>query len=236
MDTNGVQDDTQTEREILYDFWSKLPYIKVLDPEVYEDRKNPIRNAIIKILKKGILEKDKNGNEIRRYAMSAKEILTIIKKKKIVDKKYDISSLYFHVKRGLDVEVIQKVAIIPERNHNITYYGRTAQNFLSSRTADPKYGEKFRKEASKIADLMINIDSNFNKQKFLELTDDYLIYVKKRDNRINQVLKENEEFIQTAELGIKEVYDFLKLIDVHKQKSKILEELSGLLPLKLDFV
>ena len=83
MDTNGVQDDTQKEREILYEFWSKLPYIKVLDPEVYEDRKNPIRNALIRILKKGIPEKDKNGNVIRRYAMSAKELLTIIKKKKI---------------------------------------------------------------------------------------------------------------------------------------------------------
>ena len=234
MDSNGDQDDTQKEREIMYEFWSKLPYIKVLDPEVYEDRKNPIRNAIIKLLRKGVPEKDKNGNEIRRYAMSAKEILTIIKKMKIVDRKYDISSLYFHIKRGLDVEVIQKVAIIPEGNHNITYYGRTAQNFLSSRTANPKYAEKFQKEASKIADLMISIDSNFNKQKFLELTDDYLIYVKKRDNRINQVLKENEEFIQTAELGIKEVYDFLRLIDVHQQKLKILEELSGLLPLKLD--
>ena len=81
---------------------------------------------------------------------------------------------------------------------------------------------------------MIAIDLNFNKQKFLELADDYLLYVKKRDNRIDQVLKEHESFLQTTEVGIKEIYDFLKLIDVHQPKLKILEEISELLPLKLD--
>ena len=123
------------KREILYNFWETLPPLKTIPKAEDDVYGHKVRLQIIKLLRNGII--DESEEKRRRRALNAREILSILKELKIKDeeggsktKKISLQSLYFHLQKLEEAELIQTVTILRKGSHNTAYYGRTARIYL----------------------------------------------------------------------------------------------------------
>ncbi|MFX0113843.1 MAG: hypothetical protein ACFFB3_04800 [Candidatus Hodarchaeota archaeon] len=132
--------------QVLYSFWESLPEAAFIEISEKISHSHPVRPAIMKILREGIIEYfDRKKTEgIRRYALNSKEIMDILNTEdKEVREKYRLNdmqlmevipisrtNLYFHLDKLEEFGFIKEVAKILEGRHKITYYGRTSRLFF----------------------------------------------------------------------------------------------------------
>jgi DNA-binding transcriptional ArsR family regulator len=211
------------KREILYSFWESLPPLKIISKPEEEIYAHKVRLHIIRILRKGIL--DQLDNSRRRRALNAREILSILKEMQTEEKKdeeeaskaKDISlqSLYFHLQKLEDAELIQTVTILRKGSHNTAYYGRTARIFLHT---DPVKHEK------KISQAFAAI-KQFAKVKNPDLNVEK-IHEKQRSERISKWFIQYESLIVENNIDLTSFFKFMEIIEtINPENIQILKEL-----------
>ncbi len=220
------------KREILYSFWESLPPLKIVskpEEEVYGHR---VRLHVIQILRKGILDQlDKNR---RRRALNAREILSILKEMPMEEKKdeeeasktKDISlqSLYFHLQKLEEAELVQTVTILRKGNHNTAYYGRTARIYLHT---DPVKKEKKISQAfSAIKQFAKVKNPGLNESEIDDFRERYLSREKQRSERISKWFVQYESLIVENNIDLTSFFQFMEIIDtINPETIQILKEL-----------
>ncbi|MHA2226440.1 MAG: hypothetical protein ACXAC8_14620 [Candidatus Hodarchaeales archaeon] len=224
------------KRDILFSFWESLPPLKIISRPEEEVYGHKVRLHVIQILRKGILDQiDKNR---RRRALNAREILSILKdiqaeeKKEEVDapKTKDISlqSLYFHLQKLEEAELIQTVTILRRGNHNTAYYGRTARIYLHT---DPVKNEKKISQAfSAIKQFTKVKNPELNQEKLDDLLERYLSREKLRSERISKWFIQYESLIVENNIDLTSFFKFMEILDTSNPENiQILKELQDTL-------
>ncbi|MFX1508314.1 MAG: hypothetical protein ACFFDC_19710, partial [Promethearchaeota archaeon] len=180
------------KREILYSFWESLPPLKIISKPEEEIYGHKVRLHIIRILRKGIL--DQLDNSRRRRALNAREILSNLKELQTEEKKdeeeapkaKDISlqSLYFHLQKLEEAELIQTVTILRKGSHNTAYYGRTARIFLHTDLV--KHEKKISQAFTAIKQFAKVKNPDLNTEKLDDFRERYLAHEKQRSERISE--------------------------------------------------
>ncbi|MFX0185566.1 MAG: hypothetical protein ACFE95_20975 [Candidatus Hodarchaeota archaeon] len=224
------------KREILYSFWESLPPLKIISRPEEEVYGHKVRLNIIRILRKGIL--DQPDNNRRRRALNAREILSIVKEMQTEEKKdeeegpktKDISlqSLYFHLQKLEEAELIQTVTILRKGSHNTAYYGRTARIFLHT---DPVKNEKKISQAfSAIKQFAKVKNPDLNEEKIDDFLERYLSREKQRSERISKWLIQYESLIVENNIDLSSIFKSLEILDaINPENVQILKELQDTL-------
>jgi len=217
-------------REILYNFWEKLPEQRIVTE--YEDDffKHFARKLTFGILGKGIREKLPSGKLITRKALNAQEILqeindTLDIKFKIKEdrEKFDLSlhSLYFHLQKLEEVGFIQTIAILKEGRHNVAYYSRPAKIVLFK--DEYAEDEKIRSAFSSMEKLVHILYPEIETEKFMEYYKKYEGYLQGQignpegDDKPNKKYYDPRKWLREAEKSmvdrLKQAFDDLNCID-----------------------
>jgi DNA-binding transcriptional ArsR family regulator len=224
------------KREILYSFWESLPPLKIISRPEEEVYGHKVRLQVIRILRKGIL--DQLDNNRRRRALNAREILSIVKDMQTEEKKdeeeapktKDISlqSLYFHLQKLEEAELIQTVTILRKGSHNTAYYGRTARIFLHT---DPvKNEKKISQVFSAIKQFAKVKNPKLNEEKIDDFRERYLSHEKQRSERISKWLIQYESLIVENNIDLTSIFKFMEIIDtINPENIQILKELQDTL-------
>jgi DNA-binding transcriptional ArsR family regulator len=220
------------KREILYRFWETLPPLKIISRPEEEVYGHKVRLHIIRILRKGIL--DQLDNSRRRRALNAREILSILKEMQTEEKKdeeeapkaKDISlqSLYFHLQKLEEAELIQTVTILRKGSHNTAYYGRTARIFLHT---DPvKHEKKISQAFAAIRQFAKVKNPDLNVEKIDDFRERYLTHEKQRSERISKWFIQYESLIVENNIDLTSFFKFMEIIDtINPENIQILKEL-----------
>jgi DNA-binding transcriptional ArsR family regulator len=220
------------KREILYSFWESLPPLKIIPKPEEEVYGHEVRLNVIRILRKGIL--DQSDDNLRRRALSAKEILSILKDMKIELKKdkeetpkgkgISLQSLYFHLQKLEEAELIQTVTILRKKSHNTAYYGRTARIYLH--TNPVKHEKKLSKAFSAIKQFAKVKNPELNEAKFNNFRERYLSREKQRSERISKWLTQYETLIVENDIDLTSFFQFMEILDtINTENIQILKEL-----------
>jgi hypothetical protein len=219
----------EDNRQILITFYEDLEKVKVI--EVPKDfNANPIRPAIMAILRNGI--KDQDLNQLR-YALNALEIKDLLEKddnlinkfkeritskrranKKKKDKEKEIISytnLYFHLSKLEEVGAIQKIANVIERSHKVAYYGRTAHIILPS---DPSYEfKRYKAVFNEFSKFVKAIDPQIKFENIEYITEKYYELKSQRQRTLAMVLADYEQIILEKSIDMNKLYDAFKVLD-----------------------
>ncbi|MFX0152044.1 MAG: hypothetical protein ACFFAJ_14745 [Candidatus Hodarchaeota archaeon] len=224
------------KREILYSFWESLPPLKIVTRPEEEVYGHKVRLHIIRILRKGII--DQIDNTRRRRALNAREILSIVKEmqteeatdKEEAPKTKDISlqSLYFHLQKLEEAELIQTVTILRKGSHNTAYYGRTARIFFHT---DPVKTEKKISEAFAAIKQFARVKNpDLNEVKIDDFRERYLSHEKQRSERISKWLIQYESLIVENNIDLTSFFKFMEILDtINPEIIQILKELQDTL-------
>jgi predicted ArsR family transcriptional regulator len=187
-------------------------------------------------LRKGILDQlDKNR---RRRALNAREMLSILKDMQTKEKKgeeeaqktKDISlqSLYFHLQKLEEAELIQTVTILRKGNHNTAYYGRTARIYLHT---DPVKKEKKISLAFLTIKQFVKVKNpELNEEKFDDFHERYLSREKQKSERISKWLIQYESLIVENNIDLTSFFQFMEILDtINPENIQILKELQDTL-------
>ncbi|MFX0208338.1 MAG: winged helix-turn-helix domain-containing protein, partial [Candidatus Hodarchaeota archaeon] len=181
---------------------------------------------------KGIL--DQLDNSRRRRALNAREILSILKEMQTEEKKdeeeapktKDISlqSLYFHLQKLEEAELIQTVTILRKGSHNTAYYGRTARIFLHT---DPVKHEKKVSQAFAAIKQFVKVKNpDLNVEKLDDFRERYLNHEKQRCKRISKWFIQYESLIVENNIDLTSFFKFMEIIDtINPENIQILKEL-----------
>ena len=220
------------KREILYSFWESLPPLKIISRPEDEIYGHKVRLHIIRILRKGII--DQLDNSRRRRALNAREILSILKEMQTEEKKdeeeapkaKDISlqSLYFHLQKLEEAELIQTVTILRKGSHNTAYYGRTARIFLHT---DPvKHEKKISQAFATIKQFAKLKNPDLNEEKLDDFRERYLAHEKQRSERISEWFIQYETLIVENNIDLTSFFKFMEIIDtINPENIQILKKL-----------
>ena len=192
----------------LFTFYSELPQFKFhVLPEKFNE--SPIRPAIMKVLREGIPSEEGLGKS--RYALNAQEIkeqLSNNPSQAVKDVTY--TNLYFHLKKMLEVEVIQIVAYVIERNHRIAFYGRSARLIFFN---DPsKHLNLFKSRFEELTKLLKILDPKMDEKAFGRLSEQYYALEEEQIMKIAKWMANNEGVISKNRLNIDHIYKALKTI------------------------
>lgn len=223
-------------RKILYSYWEKLPPLKIIPQGEEEIYSHKIRLWVIRILRRGII--DPSYDNTRRRALNAREILAKIKERqgkrdesdeqKSEPKDISLQSLYFHLQKLEELNLIQTVTILREGRHNTAYYGRTARIYLH--TDLEKIVKKTSQSFSAIQQFGTIKNPDFDHKKFAELTEKFLEYEKRRSERISKWLIQYESVIIEENLDLTSFFHFMEIMDnSNPTYQAILNELKALL-------
>lgn len=224
------------KRNILYTYWEKLPPLKIIPQAEEEIYNHKVRLWVIRILRKGIVEPS-YGFE-RRRALNAREILKEIEKIKAEKDESDdeqsqskdisLQSLYFHLQKLEEINLIQTITILREERHNTAYYGRTARVYLH--TNPEKMVKKTKNSFSAIQQFGIIKNPDFNQEHFKELTEKLLKYEQQRSERISKWLTQYESLIIEQNIDLTSFFHFMGIIDnCNPIYQKILKDLQDTL-------
>ncbi len=220
------------KREILYSFWESLSPLKIIPKSEEEVYGHKVRLYVIQVLRKGIL--DQLDDNRRRRALNAREILSILKDMKIEGKKDEeeppkakgisLQSLYFHLQKLEEAELIQTVTILRKGSHNTAYYGRTARIYLHT---DPvKHEKKISQAFSAIKQFAKVINPEFNEEKFDDFRERYLSREKQRSERISKWIIQYESLIVENNIDLTSFFHFMEILDtINPENLQILKEL-----------
>ncbi|MFX1284524.1 MAG: hypothetical protein ACFFB5_12765 [Promethearchaeota archaeon] len=220
------------KREILYSFWESLPPLKIISRPEEEVYGHKVRLHIIQILRKGIL--DRLDNSRRRRALNAREILSILKEMQTEEDKdeeeapkaKDISlqSLYFHLQKLEEAELIQTVTILRKGSHNTAYYGRTARIFLHTDLV--KHEQKISRAFTAIKQFVKVKNPDLNVEKLDNFRQRYLTHEKQRSERISKWFIQYESLIVENNIDLTSFFKFMEIIDtINPENIQILKEL-----------
>jgi DNA-binding transcriptional ArsR family regulator len=224
------------KREILYSFWESLPPLKIVTRPEEEVYGHKVRLFIIRILRKGILDQlDKNR---RRRALNAREILSNLKnlqpeetkdeEEALKIKDISLQSLYFHLQKLEEAELVQTVTILRKGSHNTAYYGRTARIFLHTDLVktEKKISEAFAaiKQFAKVK------NPDLNEEKIDDFRNRYLTREKRRSERISKWVIQYESLIVENNIDLTSFFRFMEILDtINPENIQLLKELQDIL-------
>ena len=221
-----------------YEYWKSVPRIKELNYENFNKLKQEIRNAIFNLLKEGIVEKHPvTKKEVRRHLLNAKEIKYYISlnkgnstKNEKDEDKITFQNLYFHLNTLEKAGIIKIVDEIKIKKKLISYYGRTAKNYLLDDIKDKEELKLLDKK--ELVDFLLKINPNVPEQEIISvLTKIKDIKFLNRDFIISWLNEFGSE-MDNFNLEFKELFtliNFLKIDD--PEISKAIDELGKLLKL-----
>ena len=195
-------------REILYEHWANIEIIKYISKDTYiELDRQPIRDAIIKVLREGLPE----GNK-KRHVLSLKELLPLVNNYLGKDESQlesdkmplKLTSLYYHRDKLIEDQLLVEVAKFLEGKRYVSYYGRTAKAYIGKGSEK----EIIIKTTSFIRETIMTVNPEAN---YLEL--DSLL--SELENKLTSMDDFMETWIKKNEIQlIKNDIDIIKLIDI----------------------
>lgn len=211
-------------REILYSFWEEIPSSLFLDINKSAYKSNPIRRAIIAILREGISDKFRN-KPVKRRSLNVNELKQLLFDQKEIE--ISTTNLYFHLNVLEEAGMIKVVTTLLEGpfNRNKTkYYGRTARHlFITDQEKSLSTYETQFNEFKKLASLLnIPIEENIINiaKRFVDVNHEH-------NQRIAGWLTNKEDLIEQEELSTSEIFEFLKFIDrFDPEYAKLFESIS----------
>ncbi len=216
---------------MLYDFWDSLPALKFIDVDKKLYGKQPIRRAIVRILRKGIKNDTKDKPAVKRRALNVNEIENQLKeyfKKENREEKVKITrtKLYFHLNLLEEAGMIKVVTTIlegPHKRNKTKYYGRTARSlFITDQEMSlTEYKSRFD-EFEKLAKLLgISLPPDYSEfpKKIVEID-------QKRHKRLAHWISRYDNLIDQNDIDISEIFEFIKYIDrIKPDHGELLNEL-----------
>ncbi len=125
-----------------------IPEIQVIsDPEVIKILLNPTRREILKVLRKGYY---RDGSSKISYDMSVSEIAEILETTP--------QRLYHHIDKLIEAGLVEKSREMKKVRSVITFYRRTARNFIIAYEAD-ETGQMYEEQGKNLAK---TLDEAFN--------------------------------------------------------------------------
>ena len=215
------------KREILYSFWEEIPSSLFLDIKKGDYKSNPIRRAIISILREGLSEK-LGKKSVKRRALNVNELKELLFDRREIQ--ISTTNLYFHLNVLEESGMINVVTTLLEGPYNrnkTKYYGRTARHlFITDQERSLSTHESQFNEFKKLAKhLNVSIKENIKEaaKQFVEINH-------KHNQRIARWLTSKEDLIEQEELSTSEIFEFLKFIDrFDPEYAKLFENVSELI-------
>ncbi|MFX0064915.1 MAG: winged helix-turn-helix domain-containing protein [Candidatus Hermodarchaeota archaeon] len=219
------------EREILYSFWKNLPVLRIVTIQEEEVFGHDARTETCRFLRYGLTE-EINGEQRKRYAFNAREILQYLQETKQI--KITLQSLYFHLQKLEEYGLTQNITIIREGRHNTAYTGRTARFFLF---VDPE--EEYNKYLRRFTAMfgLVQLENpEIQLERAEKFLNEFLEIKRERQKQLSEWLVQKESLITQGELNLTDLFGFLELIDANNPKFlKLFKEIAEYLKLDLWF-
>ncbi len=232
------------DRQVLYDFWNKLPPIKLVKDAEKIYYAHTVRILILKSLGEGLSEASErpDSQKIIRRALSAQEIYQRVQHYKEIKRQIDgvdwkdfevsLNNLYFHIQKMEEANLIQTIAILREGRHNVSYYGRTAQ-VLVFRIDYEEY-EKVKNAFSAMVEITPHMDSDLDPQKIQEFYQRYISIGQNYTKKLFENLTHYEEALKITAVDPGDILNFLELLHtVSPEYIELLKEMTDYLDLQL---
>ena len=206
---NTFEEDEHGEREILYEFWDRLPPVTVLALPSNVISSHSARPAILRILREGVVDRfEEEPVERARHALKAEEIRARLKERGV---KVSKTSLYFHLGVLEDHGLIKVVTKMLEGRHMVAYYGRTARGFIHR---DPEENlEKYRSYFEEAGRLAKASRPGLDLGVVEELAEEYMGILQRRDAALADWMADKEELINENDVDFYSIFEFIKSLD-----------------------
>lgn len=216
------------KKELLYSYWEELPMIMKLELSHEEVLSHEVRGLILQYIRKGKEEKI-DGTKRYRHAFSAKELLDMANEK--MDEKMKLQSMYFHLQKLQEYNLLYTVTTLQEGRHHVAYFGRTARGFLFQGIKDKDKYINYFAEGAKFAQA---INPEVSKNKFDALLKEFKAIHQKSEKKIIQWLEDHKEIINENNIDSATLFSFLALINSHnKRMTNLMHEVAQLLNFEL---
>jgi hypothetical protein len=137
------EQESQISKSKFYSYWDEIDDIKLLAPSDFKKIRQQIRNAIIKVLTKGLEDRHK-GKKVIRRVLSANEIQIGVQN--LLGLEVKKANLYFHLQVLEEIQAIEIVGNLALKKKLVSYYGKTAKAFLLT-------GQKEKPELDLLSDI-----------------------------------------------------------------------------------
>ncbi|MFX0117274.1 MAG: hypothetical protein ACFFB3_22195 [Candidatus Hodarchaeota archaeon] len=130
IEATNKAESLSNDRVTLFEFWKRIPAIKVVDRTLLDFTDQQVRRLILGILRQGIEEESSNEESDKRirHALNAQELLERVNEQ--LEEKVKLPNIYFHLQKLQDSDFIEAAAILREGKHDVAYFGRTAKLFI----------------------------------------------------------------------------------------------------------
>jgi DNA-binding transcriptional ArsR family regulator len=210
-DTPPTPENKEGERQILYDFWDSLQGAKVLNVPSKVFTSHPVRSAILRVLREGMLEDDEATPPLKkaRHALNTKEIRRLLRETEDIEMSQ--TNLYFHLNVMKRAGLIQVVSRILEGRHKVAYYGRVARTIIQRDPEDSL--ETYKKRFEEIGRLIGVKQPGFDTTQLDSMPGELLEIKKRRDRALGEWMARNEALMNAEGIDSLSVFGFLKAID-----------------------
>lgn len=226
------------DRQILYDFWDKLPKMKFVKDAEKVYYAHPARILILKTLGEGLPE-----NQTIRRALNVQEILQRIQiykeQERAIEgvdwKGFDISihNLYFHIQKLEEAGLIQTVAILREGRHNVSYYGRVAQVLIFR--VDYEEYDKIKNAFAAMAKIAPLADNPFETEKIQKFYKKYVLIGQGHTKHLFDILTDYQSVFEKTDVDPGDVLNFIELLfTVNSDFIELIEEMKNYLGIRTE--
>ncbi|MHA2251209.1 MAG: hypothetical protein ACXAD7_12670 [Candidatus Kariarchaeaceae archaeon] len=227
-----------TDRSKLYAYWNDEGTVKIHKLISLEDYlkidENPVRKAIIHVLREGIEDKSEfNRESKKRYAMSMYELLPLVNEylKKSDEKNFKPvkqTALYYHRDELDKAGFIKFAAKFVEGKRIVEYYCRTAKVFMVQDEESPYFQSQ-----QLINQLIKQISPEADNDELLELYTDLNESMDEARRKSRLWIKENENILNSLDTDLIELSNVLldTLAFTHPKLSSTFKKLSTFLRL-----
>ncbi len=218
------------QRQELYDFWDSLPGTKVLNVPSKVFTSHPVRPAILRVLREGVLEYDEAAppSKKARHALNTKEIRRLLREKEDIEMSQ--TNLYFHLNVMKRAGLLQVVSRILEGRHKVAYYGRVARTIIQRDPEDSLETYKVRFE--EIGRLIGVKRPGFDAAQLDPMPGELLEIKRRRDRALGEWMAGNEALMNAEGIDSLSIFEFLKVIDsVNPEYVRFFRKVADLLEL-----
>ncbi len=191
-----------------FQFWKKIPTTTEVDSDTfYKLAGQEIRNAILEILRTGIKDEIvEDKNSVKRYALSAAEMLPLLNKK--LTEPVKITKIYFHLDKLEEANLIKKIITRLEGKNYVSYYGRTSKIIILRDQDELENKEKtFQRDLS---NLLKTINPKINTKKITKLTKKIFARHRELFEQETNWLEKNHDIIANLGIDFRELLMFFK--------------------------
>jgi Fe2+ or Zn2+ uptake regulation protein len=187
-----------------FNFWKDVQTIIEIEEDTFNNVVDQeFRGAILEILRKGILDKQKLST---RHAMSAQEMLPKIQEK--LESEVKLTNVYFHLEKLEKAGLIREITKKLEGRHYVKYFGRTSKLIICGKSEDTESQKvRFLNPVYKIGEAL---KVNINKQRLNEIAEaiqyrrDELYHFEK------EWIEKNHETLSNLDIDVLDLFVFLK--------------------------